>query len=67
LVVMGGKLRLCSGKFAERLPSTLIRRMFRFVAAGREVFCDQNVVELYRKTALVLGTDFLLAGKQVTL
>jgi cytosine/adenosine deaminase-related metal-dependent hydrolase len=66
MVMVGGKIKLCSDAFAERLPPTLLRRMFQFTIAGRAMFCEQNMGDLYRKTALILGPDFLLAGKKVT-
>jgi cytosine/adenosine deaminase-related metal-dependent hydrolase len=65
MVMLGGKVRLVSANFAPRLPGSLLRGMFRFVAAGREMFCDLDVGELYRQTSSILGADFRLAGKEV--
>ncbi len=65
MVIMAGKVRLCSATLAARLPHALLRGMSRFTVAGRSMFCDQNMGELYRQTALILGNDFLLAGKKV--
>jgi cytosine/adenosine deaminase-related metal-dependent hydrolase len=65
MVMVGGKVHLASVEFAERIPPAVVRRMFRFRAAGREMFCSRDIGELYRKTAPILGTDFRLAGRKV--
>jgi hypothetical protein len=41
--------------------------MFRFVVEGRVMWCRTNVVDLYKKTAAILGRNFQLAGKPVSL
>jgi cytosine/adenosine deaminase-related metal-dependent hydrolase len=67
LVMIGGRVQLVTENFANRLPLAQVRRMHRFVVGGRAVFCRPHVGELYRQTAAVLGPDFQLAGKPVSL
>ena len=66
-VMVRGRIQLASEDFAARLPSRLVRHMFRFVVGGRALWCRVNVVDLYRKTAAILGPDFQLAGKPVSI
>jgi cytosine/adenosine deaminase-related metal-dependent hydrolase len=65
LVIVGGRIRLASVGFAARLPGEMVRRMFRFMADGREMLVDVDVCRLWRETAAVLGSEFRLAGKRV--
>lgn len=66
LVVVGGKIRLASANFADRLPRRVVQRMFRFLVDGREMLCDADIGRLWRETASILGPDFRLAGKKVS-
>lgn len=66
LVVVGGRVKLVSANFAERLPRSLLRKMFPFLVDGRKMLCDVDVGRLWRETASILGPDFRLAGKKVS-
>jgi hypothetical protein len=65
LVIAGGRVKLASADFADRLPRRILNRMFSAIVNGRPMLCDIDIGELSRATAPILGADFRLAGKRV--
>jgi hypothetical protein len=68
LILAGGMPRLASAAFLPQLPAALGRRFHPIaIEDGQTVFLDVNVPRLFRETERVLGPDFRLAGKRVSM
>ena len=66
LVIVGGRIALVSGDFANRVPMGLIENLQRICVDGRgEYLVAADVSELTRATARFLGPDFRLAGRRL--
>jgi cytosine/adenosine deaminase-related metal-dependent hydrolase len=68
MVVIGGKVKLVSAAFAERLPPDIRRGLHRIcLDACEPVLIDADVPRLFASASQVLGPEIRLAGRRVQL
>lgn len=66
LVIVGGRIKLVSAAFAERLPGNLTARLGRIHVESRgEYLVDAPIAGLISTTRYILGNEFKLAGRKV--
>jgi cytosine/adenosine deaminase-related metal-dependent hydrolase len=66
LVLVGGRVKLATPSLAAQLPASIRSGLFPLGIAGRrQALVAADVPKLIRRTELVLGRAFRLAGKQV--
>ena len=67
LVVLGGEIMLASTPLAERLPTALLSRMQELSCGQKRCFVSLDIQSRWDATRGILGYDFRLAGKEISL